>query len=150
MPKSRRSIVVEACALARLPSAADPESDGRVAGDVEEVSAAQVSVTLGLVRVDRARVDHRLDRRARHIPVVQYDASGGEPERAVDVRHGEIFDRKRDPGRRRIELPRRGARTRAEPRRGERDGKECEDRDLEALFGLSPGAREGPVVELSG
>ena len=127
-----------------------PESDGRVARDVEEVSAAQVSVTLGLVRVDRARVDHRLDRRARQIPVVQHHASGGETERPFDVRHREIFDRKRDPGRRRIELPRRGASTRAEPGHGERDGKQCEDRDLEALSGLSPGATEGPVVELSG
>ena len=69
---------------------------------------------------------------------------------AFDVRHREIFDRKRDPGRRRIELPRRGASTRAEPGHGERDGKQCEDRDLEALLGLNPGVPQGPVVELSG
>src|SRR5436309_15143296 len=112
MPKSRRSIVVEACALACLPSVATldvedhracrptqrqvaghlpvvavglldsrgPESDGRAACDVEEVGGAQVSVTLGLVRVDRARVDHRLDRRARQLLVVWYHAAGREPE----------------------------------------------------------------------
>src|SRR5439155_610760 len=90
MPKSRRSIVVEACALACLPSVADP---GR-----------------------------------RAPPGVSSHPT---------------------PGRRRIELPRRGASTRAETGRGERDGKQCENRDLETLLGLNPGASERPVVELS-
>src|SRR5437762_2028844 len=118
----------------RLVDSRGLECDSRIARDVEEVSAAQVSVTLGLIRVDRARVDHRLDRPARRIPVVQYHAPGREAERTVDVCHREILDRKRDPGRRGIEGPRRGASTQAERGRSERDAEQCEDRDVEAFL----------------